>query len=151
MFECLSLGCDTIRRCGLVGIGVTLLEKVCQCRAGLWGLIYAQAMPSVVHSLSLMPSDLDVELSAYPGMSTCMQPCFPTMMAMDWTSETVSQPQLSVFLYKSCYGHSVFSTAIDTLTKTEVGVRDWGISVTGLTMFLFGEMWALDLKSSWML
>ena len=28
---------------------------------------------------------------------------------MDWTSETVSQPWLDVFLYKSCLGHGVSS------------------------------------------
>ena len=36
-------------------------------------------------------------------------------------------------------------TAIDTLTKTEVGTRDWGIAVIGLTMFLFGGIWTLVL------
>ena len=34
-------------------------------------------------------------------------------------------------------------TAIKTLTKTEVGTRDWGI-VIGLTMFLFKEIGLLD-------
>ena len=27
-----------------------------------------------------------------------------------------------------------------TITKTEVGTRDWGIAMIGLTMFLFGYM-----------
>jgi hypothetical protein len=27
-----------------------------------------------------------------------------------------------------------------TLTKTEVGARDWGIAVIGLTILLFGKM-----------
>jgi hypothetical protein len=31
-----------------------------------------------------------------------------------------------------------------TLTKTEVGTRDWGIAVIGLTTFLFGKMWIGD-------
>ena len=31
-----------------------------------------------------------------------------------------------------------------TLTKTEVGTRDWGIAVIGLTMLLFERMWILD-------
>jgi hypothetical protein len=30
-----------------------------------------------------------------------------TMTIMDQTSETVSQPQLNVFLYKHCFGHGV--------------------------------------------
>jgi hypothetical protein len=33
----------------------------------------------------------------------------PTMMIMDWASETVSQPQLNGFLYKSCHDHGVSS------------------------------------------
>ena len=33
----------------------------------------------------------------------------PTMMIMDGTSETVSQPQIKVFLCKSCLGHGVSS------------------------------------------
>ena len=32
-----------------------------------------------------------------------------------------------------------------TLTKTEVGTRDWSIAVIGLTMCLFGGMWILRL------
>jgi hypothetical protein len=32
-----------------------------------------------------------------------------------------------------------------TLTKTEVGTRDWGIAVIGLTMLLFERMWVLGL------
>jgi hypothetical protein len=31
----------------------------------------------------------------------------PAMMIMDWTSEPVSQPQLNVFLYKSCFGYGI--------------------------------------------
>ena len=34
---------------------------------------------------------------------------------------------------------------IKTLIKTEVGSRDWGISVIGLTMLLLGSMWILGL------
>jgi hypothetical protein len=32
-----------------------------------------------------------------------------------------------------------------TLTKIEVGTRDWGIAVIGLTMLLFEKMWILGL------
>jgi hypothetical protein len=32
-----------------------------------------------------------------------------------------------------------------TLTKTEVGTRDWGIAVVGLNMLLFERMWILGL------
>jgi hypothetical protein len=38
---------------------------------------------------------------------------------------------------------SVYS--IKTLTKPEVGTRDWDIAVIGLTMFLFGRMWIFGL------
>jgi hypothetical protein len=34
---------------------------------------------------------------------------------------------------------------METLTKTEVGTQDWVISVTGLTMLLFGGMGILRL------
>jgi hypothetical protein len=64
---CLSawlIGSGTIRRYGLVGVGVALLKEVCHCWEG-WGLIsYAQSRPSVVHSLLLLPSNQDVERSA---------------------------------------------------------------------------------------
>jgi hypothetical protein len=33
------MGSGTIRRCGFVGIGVALLEEVCHCLGGLWGLV----------------------------------------------------------------------------------------------------------------
>ena len=36
------LGSDTIRRCGFVRVGMTLLEEMCHCGCRLWGLIYAQ-------------------------------------------------------------------------------------------------------------
>ena len=65
---------------------------------------YAQATPSVAHSLSLLSVDHHV----------CL-PCFLTMTVMDKTSETVSQPQL--------YGHSV-SSHNKTLTKTHCGAYD---------------------------
>ena len=35
VFECLVHGSSTIRRCGLVGIGVALLKEVCDCGGGL--------------------------------------------------------------------------------------------------------------------
>ena len=52
----------------------------------------------------------------------------------------------------SCPCHSVYSqkedrikqclfTAMEILTKGEVGTRNWGTGMIGLTIFLFGEMW----------
>ena len=43
-------------------------------------------------------------------------------------------------------------TAIETLTKTEVGARDGGIAVRGLTTLSFGGVWVLELwirKKQW--
>jgi hypothetical protein len=34
----------------------------------------------------------------------------------------------------------------ETLTKTEVDTRDWGIAVIGLTMLLSGRIWILGLR-----
>jgi hypothetical protein len=34
-------------------------------------------------------------------------------------------------------------------TKTEVGIRDWGIAVIDLTMLLFGRMWIWGLGKPW--
>ena len=48
----------------------------------------------------------------------------------------------------------VYLNSKETLTKTEVGTRDWGIVVIGLTMFLFGgnvDFGTLALESSGML
>ena len=47
----------------------------------------------------------------------------------------------------------VFVHSSKTLTKTEVGTRDWGIAVIDLTMLCFGrvDFGTLDLESSGML
>ena len=42
---------------------------------------------------------------------------FPDMMIIDWISETVSQSQLSIFLYELPWSFCPF-TAMETLTKT---------------------------------
>ena len=56
------IGSGTIRRCGLVGQSVALLEEGCHCGAG-FEVSYAQAMPSVANSF-LLPVEQEVELSA---------------------------------------------------------------------------------------
>jgi hypothetical protein len=60
-----SIGSGTIRRCGVAGVGVALLEELCHFGAG-FAVSYAQATPSVAQSL-LLPVDHDVELLAPPG------------------------------------------------------------------------------------
>ena len=60
------IGSGTIRRCGLVGVGVSLLEEVYHCEGRL-EVVYAQAIPSGVHSPHLWPTDQDVVV-----LSTCL-------------------------------------------------------------------------------
>ena len=59
----LGLGSGTIRRCGLVEVGVALLEEVCRFVGGFWTLL---AVCETV--CSWLPLDEDVELSAFPAM-----------------------------------------------------------------------------------
>jgi hypothetical protein len=79
LYECMATGINTISRCGLVRVGVALVEKVCHC--GEWALRsliclgYAQC-----DSLSLRPVEKSV-LS--PG--SCWPACchVPYHMVMD--------------------------------------------------------------------
>ena len=73
-FICLnawSIESGTIRRCGFVGVGVALLEEMCHWGVGFWGLIYAQATPSVYTGSSLLPVHQEVEPSA-PSPVPCL-------------------------------------------------------------------------------
>ena len=98
-----AMGNDTIRRCGLnegVGCEVSMLMP-----HPVWN-----SSPLLQKTIfSWLPLGQDVDLSAPPA------PCLPgcchasTMMIMDLTSETVSQAQLNVVLYKSCHGPGVSS------------------------------------------
>ena len=65
MFECSAIGSGTINRCGL-------LEEYVTVGAG-FEVLYAQAMPSVTHSL-LLPADQDVEL-LIPSPGPCWLEC----------------------------------------------------------------------------
>jgi hypothetical protein len=54
----LGSGNGTIRRYGLVGVGMALLEEVCHCRGG-------DSLPSCLKPVCYwLPFDEDVELSA---------------------------------------------------------------------------------------
>ena len=60
VFECLAHS-GTVRRCGLIGVGVAMLEEVCHC--GGWAL-RSVILKVCSQSLLLLPADPDVELSA---------------------------------------------------------------------------------------
>lgn len=82
-------------RCGLIGgivsVGVDFED---------WN---PPATPSVAHSLLMLP-DLDSLLQYHVYLHAAM---LLIMIIMDFTSETVVQPQLRGFLYKNCHGHCV--------------------------------------------
>ena len=71
--ECLGIGewhyLRRIRRCGLVGVGVALLEEICHRELG-FEVSKAQARPSA----TLLPIDPDVVLSYYSSTSPASQP-----------------------------------------------------------------------------
>jgi hypothetical protein len=70
MFGCLFIRSDTIRRYGLFGVGVVLMEENCHWRLAL----RSEALkPGLVdHCLFLLPVDPDVELSS--TVTACMLP-----------------------------------------------------------------------------
>ena len=109
VWECLAHGGGTIRRCGLVGRSASpspwrqaLRSHICsnsaQCGRNTGS--------------SWLPSDQDIELltlSPAACLSTCRHVAHHDDNGPNWTTETVSQPQLNLFLYKSRHGHSVSS------------------------------------------
>jgi hypothetical protein len=80
----------SIRRCGLVGVGVALLDKLFHCRGGIW---------------DSLPSCLEKSLPMESFRSRCRiissSSTMSALKIMDWASEPVSQPQLKVVSYKS--------------------------------------------------
>ena len=75
--------CERIQTCGLVGGSIVTEGSNAQDRPCLF--------------LPVSCLDLVCLLAAM----------LPTMVTADYMSETVSQPQLNTFLYKSCWGHGV--------------------------------------------
>ena len=70
----------------------------------------AQAQPSVEErASSWLPSDEDVKFLAPLALCLLQAAMLPTMITMDETSETVSEPQLNISLCKSCLGLSLHS------------------------------------------
>ena len=107
----------TIRRCGLVEVYVVLLGIVCHCIGGLWGLLcsgFAQCgvqFPGCLwKAVSFCYLQIKMSNCQFLQHRVCLKAAMlPTMTIMDWTSETVNQPQLYAFLYRSCPGHGVSS------------------------------------------
>jgi hypothetical protein len=93
----------------LVGVGVALLEKACHYRGRHWDFL-PHAIPNVTHSLLLLPTDKDVELSALPVL--CLAGCHHTL--------NCNPDTITVFLYKSGCGHGVSSqhNGIPSYNKT---------------------------------
>jgi hypothetical protein len=108
----LGPGNDTIRRCGLVGVGVASLEWMWPCwrKYVTMGVSFETLLLAAWKTVfSWLPLDQDIELSA-PSPYTCLDTAMlPALMLMDLTSETISQAQLNVCLDKSCLGHGVCS------------------------------------------
>jgi hypothetical protein len=98
---------ESIRRCGLAGVGVALLEEVCPSR---WALKFQVLKPGPACFPSFCQSDSDAELLATSAAS-CLPSCghAPCHDDNGLTSETVSPRQLNAFLCKSCCGHGVSS------------------------------------------
>jgi hypothetical protein len=72
----------TIRKCGLVGVVVALLEEVCHC-GWAFEVSNAQTQPSL-HTLFLLPAGPDVEFSATLQHHVCLHATIlPTMMTVD--------------------------------------------------------------------
>ena len=111
------------RGCDFVGGGMALLEEVCHIQVG-FEVFCAQAMSLYKRSRHLhvikpevsgpygtqFPAAYRSRGRTFSSFSRTMSACMSAaMMIMDQTSETVSQLQLNVFLYKSCCGHGVSS------------------------------------------
>jgi len=101
MFECLPRG-------EWLPGGEALLEYCVTVGVG-FGVSYAQTPSSVESILFLPPSDQIVESQLLQHIVCLDAAKLSTMLRMDWTSKTVSQPQLNVSFYKSCLGHAVSS------------------------------------------
>jgi hypothetical protein len=66
-----------IRSCGLIEIGMALLEDVWPCGSGLWN-----PCPSCTEDIFfILPLDKDVGLLS-PSSVTCLAALFPVMMIM---------------------------------------------------------------------
>lgn len=103
------MGSGTTMGCGLVEGGVALMEEVCHCGEGLWGLLCSSSAQHGIAVSSLLPMDQDVKLSTPSAPCLVHDAMFPINMITDWTYETVSHSQVNGLPYNSCLGHGVSS------------------------------------------
>jgi hypothetical protein len=89
-------GSGTMRGHGLIGVGVSLLEEVCY----VWVDYKTLPLTTWESVFSCLPLDKDVELSAPAAPHLPGYYHTPILMIMDWTSESVSQPQLNLVLIR---------------------------------------------------
>ena len=95
-----------IKRCGLVDLGISLLEEVYHWK---WAVRFQKPKPAPL-SHFLLPGDSDVELLATSPALYLLACCFTSYHNDNaLASETVSQSQLSSFFYKSSHSHDVSS------------------------------------------
>jgi len=98
-----------IRRCGLVGVSVTLLEEVSHCVGGLWGLLVVK-FHLVWNSPLLLPVDQDAELSVL-SPAPCLPRCCHASCHDDngLNIRNCKPVPVKCCSYKSCFGHGVSS------------------------------------------
>jgi len=103
---------------------------------------YAQAPPRVMYSLLLLADqvieDSHLLLQHHARLHAAM---LPTVAIMGRTSETTSQPQLTLFLYKSCVRHGMSLHGHKTLRKTVRSrpAQEAGMSVEELSCMCWGN------------
>jgi hypothetical protein len=104
---------------------------------------YAQATSR--DSPFLLPEDQNVEFQLCLQHHACLDAAIRSTI-MNSTSEAVmaySPSEMFSFIRVALVMVSLHSNR--TLTKAEVGTKDWDIAVIGLTMFLFGGILTLGL------
>jgi hypothetical protein len=100
----LGPGSGTIRRCGLVGVSVVLLEKVCHCGSGQWDPPPNHLGVSILAAFRWRCRTLSY---------SCTRPAWtlPYSHLDDnglnlWTCKPAP---ITCYPYKSCFGHGVYS------------------------------------------
>ena len=83
-------GSGTVRRCGLVGVGMAFLDKVCHWQRTLRSQMLKPSQGVILFLLCVYP---DVELSAPSVHHVCLPDAtLPTLMTVNSTSEMEASP-----------------------------------------------------------